>query len=112
MQRRSFLTALGGVLSSVALPAQAVKKPNVIVILADDLGLGDVGCFGSSLPTPNLDGMAAEGIRLERFYSASAVCSPSRAALLTGRYPVRCGVTNVLMPDATSGLRSSERTLP
>lgn len=86
--------------------------PNVIVIFADDLGYGDVGCFGSSIPTPNLDRMAVEGVRLTRFYSASPVCSPSRAALLTGLYPVRTGVVNVLMPDARSGLKSTERTIP
>lgn len=82
------------------------------MILADDLGYGDLGCYGSTIPTPNLNRMAAEGVRLTRFYSASPVCSPSRAALLTGRYPARSGVVNVLMPDASSGLKSSEQTLP
>ena len=86
--------------------------PNVVVILADDLGFGDLGCFGSSIPTPNLDAMASEGVKLTRFYSASPVCSPSRAALLTGRYPVRSGVVNVLMPDAEGGLRETEQSLP
>ncbi len=109
--RRAFVAALGGALSAARLTGQSVKPPNIIVILADDLGFGDVGCFGSTLPTPNLDRMAQEGVRLERFYSASPVCSPSRAALLTGRYPARCGVINVLMPNATDGLKASERTV-
>jgi arylsulfatase A-like enzyme len=81
-------------------------------MLADDLGYGDLGCFGSSIPTPNLNKMAREGVRLNRFYSASPVCSPSRAALLTGRYPVRTGVVNVLMPDSKNGLSASETTIP
>jgi arylsulfatase A-like enzyme len=94
------------------LYGQAAKPPNIVIILADDLGYGDVGCFGSDLPTPNLDRMAADGVRLERFYSASPVCSPSRAALLTGRYAVRSGVTNVLMPSSPDGLSASEQTIP
>ena len=71
------------------------------------------GCFGSlPLPTPNLDRMAHEGMRLTRFYSASPVCSPSRAAFLTGRYPARSGIVNVLMPSDKRGLNPSERTIP
>ncbi|HUQ95777.1 MAG TPA: sulfatase [Bryobacteraceae bacterium] len=103
------LTAAGAV---AALRAQTPNKPNIIIILADDLGYGDLGCYGSSLPTPNLDQLAKDGVRLTRFYCASAVCSPSRAALLTGRYPVRSGIVNVLMPNSTNGLSTSERTLP
>lgn len=94
------------------LRAQSAVKPNVIVILADDLGYGDLGCYGSSIPTPNLDQMAKEGVRLTRFYSASPVCSPSRAALLSGKYAVRTGVVNVLMPDSSQGLSAAERTIP
>ena len=110
--RRAFVRALGGVLSSTILGGQSRRGPNIIVILADDLGYGDLGCYGSSIPTPNLDKMAREGSRLTRFYSASAVCSPSRAALLTGRYPARSGVVNVLMPSANSGLQTYEQTIP
>jgi arylsulfatase A len=110
--RRAFMHALGGALSSAALRGEDRKGPNIIVILADDLGYGDLGCYGSSIPTPNLDQMAREGMRLTRFYSASPVCSPSRAALLTGRYPARSGVVNVLMPGSDAGLKSSERTIP
>lgn len=68
-------------------------RPNVLVIFADDLGSVDLGCYGSSdLVTPNADGLAARGVRFTQFYSAAPVCSPSRAGLLTGRYPVRAGV--------------------
>jgi arylsulfatase A len=110
--RRTFMGALGAALSTYAIRGQERKKPNIILILADDLGYGDLGCFGSAIPTPNLDRMAAEGARLTTFYSASPVCSPARAALLTGRYPVRTGVVNVLMSDAKTGLSASETTLP
>src|SRR5688572_21191917 len=69
------------------------SKPNFIIILADDLGYGDLSCFGSTdTRTPNLDRLAAGGARLTSFYANTAVCSPSRAALLTGRYPGNAGV--------------------
>ncbi|UNK71176.1 sulfatase-like hydrolase/transferase [Microbacterium sp. H1-D42] len=72
-------------------------RPNVVVIYADDLGYGDVGCFGSDdVRTPHLDGLAARGIRLTDWYSNSPVCSPSRAALLTGLHPVHAGVQEIL----------------
>lgn len=72
------------------LPA---ATPNVILFLADDLGYGDLGCFGNSvIQSPNLDAFAKQGVRLTQCYSASAVCSPSRSALLTGRTPYRNGV--------------------
>jgi arylsulfatase A-like enzyme len=112
LDRRVFLSVCSGSLLARTLPAQSPARPNIIVILADDLGFGDVGVLGSSIPTPNMDRMAAEGVSLLRFYSASPVCSPSRAALLTGRYPARCGVVNVLMPSSRGGLPPSERTLP
>jgi arylsulfatase A-like enzyme len=71
----------------------AAEKPNIIILLADDLGYGDLGCYGHpSIRTPNLDRMAAEGMRFTDFYSAAEVCTPSRAALLTGRYPIRSGM--------------------
>jgi arylsulfatase A len=115
--RRAFLCGVGGaivtsVAGRIARAQSQPKPPNVIVIFADDLGYGDVGCFGSTIPTPNLDRMAQEGVRLTRFYSASPVCSPSRAALLTGRYPARTGIVNVLMPSSPVGLSPTERTIP
>lgn len=71
----------------------AEEKPNIVLIFADDLGYGDLGCYGHpTIRTPELDRMAREGMRFTEFYSAAEVCTPSRAALLTGRYPVRSGM--------------------
>lgn len=73
------------------------RRPNVVLILADDLGYGDLAAYGGKvIRTPNLDRLAAEGVRFTHFYSSASVCSPSRAGLLTGRYPVRTGVTYVI----------------
>src|SRR5437870_13480468 len=75
---------------SFSLPAFAAKPPNIIIILADDLGYGDLGCYGHpTIRTPNLDRMAAEGMRFTDFYVDAYVCTPSRAALLTVRLPIR-----------------------
>jgi arylsulfatase A-like enzyme len=91
-------------------------KPNIVVIFCDDLGYGDLGCYGHpSIRTPNLDRMAAEGMRFTDFYSAAPVCTPSRAALLTGRYAARSGMASekrrVLFPDSTGGLPANEITI-
>lgn len=68
--------------------ADAVVKPNIILIVADDLGYRDLSCFGSpAVRTPNIDKLAAGGTKLTHFYTAAAVCSPTRASILTGRYP-------------------------
>ncbi len=103
------------------IPAMAFaqKKPvNVIIIFADDLGYGDLGCYGHpTIATPHLDRMAAEGMKFTQFYAAANVCTPSRAALLTGRLPVRTGMAgsdesgNVLYPFSTGGLPQSEVTI-
>lgn len=108
--RRTFL---GRAASLVAATAQAApaRKPNVIMIYADDLGYGDLGCYGGKLQTPNLDRMAAEGMRFTNFLSANPVCSPSRAALLTGRYPTRVSVPRVLFPRDETGLPGDEQTI-
>jgi arylsulfatase A-like enzyme len=87
-----------------------------VVIFADDLGYGDLGCFGHpTIRTPNLDRMAAEGMKLTQFYSAAPVCTPSRAALLTGRLPIRNGMCSdrrrVLFPNSGGGLPESEVTI-
>src|SRR5687767_3006377 len=76
-------------LSSVAKPS--AKKPNFVVILVDDMGYSDLGCFGSEIPTPNLDKLAQNGLRLSQFYNTSRCC-PSRASLMTGVYPHQAGV--------------------
>ena len=68
------------------------SKPNIVVLLADDLGIGDLGCYGNTtLPTPNIDSLARDGAKFTHFLTAASVCTPSRAAFLTGRYPVRYG---------------------
>lgn len=94
--------------------AAAARKPNIVIIFADDLGYGDLGCYGSPvIATPRLDRMAAEGMRFTDFYVAAEVCSPSRAALLTGRYPIRSGMygkRRVLFPDSKGGLPAGEIT--
>src|SRR5213595_2884018 len=79
-----------------AVPTHAAAAPpNFVIILADDLGYGDLGCYGHpTIRTPNLDRMAGEGMRFTSFCSAAEVCTPSRAALLTGRYPIRSGMAH------------------
>jgi arylsulfatase A-like enzyme len=91
----------------------AAAPPNVILILTDDLGYGDVGCYGAKdIRTPGLDRMAAEGTRFTDFSVVAPLCTPSRAALMTGRYPGRSGLaTGVLRPDARNGLAEAEVTL-
>jgi arylsulfatase A-like enzyme len=91
--------------------AQA-EKPNILFIMADDLGNADLGYRGSDIKTPNIDRLATGGVRLESFYGMM-VCTPSRAALMTGRYPMRYGLqTLVIFPSHTYGLATDERTLP
>lgn len=76
--------------SKNALHNSQVSQPNIIILLADDLGYGDLSCYGSqSIETPNIDALAREGMRFTRFYTGSAVCTPSRACLLTGKFPLR-----------------------
>ncbi|XP_069485570.1 arylsulfatase A-like [Ambystoma mexicanum] len=92
----------------------AAKPPNIVFIYADDMGYGDIGCYGhpSSL-TPNVDKLAAEGLRFTDFYSSCALCTPSRAGLLTGRYQTRSGMYPfVLLTDSLGGLPHSEITIP
>jgi arylsulfatase A len=92
--------------------ARSVDQPNIIVIFADDLGYGDIGTYGSqTIKTPNIDRMAAEGAKFDQFYSASPVCTPSRAALLTGRYPIRQGIHGVFYPESFQGMDPEEVTI-
>ena len=88
------------------------KTPNFIVIFTDDQGYEDIGCFGSpKIKTPHLDKLAAEGRKFTSFYSANSVCSPSRAALMTGCYPTRVSVPGVLFPRHKEGLNPDEITI-
>jgi arylsulfatase A-like enzyme len=103
-------------LASAPAAQAADGPPNFIVIYADDLGWGDLGCYGHpTIRTPHLDRMAAEGMRFTSFYSAAEVCTPSRAALMTGRLPIRSGMCSdqrrVLFPQSAGGLPDSELTL-
>ncbi len=101
------------VLLLAALPAAAADPPpNVVILYADDLGYADLGCTGATgWKTPHLDQIAADGVRFTSFMVAQAVCSASRAALLTGCYPNRVGIHGALGPRATTGLAPSETTL-
>ena len=92
--------------------ADAAGLPNVVIIFIDDMGYADIGPFGATAyQTPNLDRMAAEGRVFSDFHAATAVCSASRAALLTGCYPERVGILGALFPDARTGLNPDELTL-
>jgi arylsulfatase A-like enzyme len=123
-----FAGAGQGISSALAAPA---ARPNFIVILADDLGYNDIGCFGSPLiKTPNIDKMAQEGVKFTNFYVGAPVCSPSRAALLTGCIPARVGLgdemcrqlcyggvtevskVKVIHSGSTLGLNPDETILP
>jgi arylsulfatase A-like enzyme len=94
-----------------AARAEPPAAPNIVILLADDLGYGDLGCYGHpTIRTPNMDRMAAEGLKFTQYY-AWCYCSPSRAALLTGRLPVRSGLNRVLGPRSTGGISQGEITL-
>lgn len=94
---------------SACLPA--AEKPNIVILLADDLGWGDVGYHGGEIATPRIDALAAEGVELDQFYSFP-VCSPTRAGLMTGRYPIRYGAMRTVFPPwRQGGLDTAEVTL-
>src|ERR1041385_4205781 len=114
IDRREFVRiTAAGLLSATSSSAVTAgeRLPNIVFIYSDDLGYGDLSCYGSGINTPNLDQLASEGMRFTHFYSASPVCSPSRAALMTGRYPARVGVPAVLAPPDTGGLQQRERAI-
>ena len=99
----------GAVLGVAGFAAGGVDRvlPNVVIIYTDDQGYADVGCFGAKgFETPNLDRMAAEGMRFTDFYSAAPSCTPSRAALMTGCYPRRVSLPNVIGPKAEIGIHA------
>jgi arylsulfatase A-like enzyme len=90
----------------------AQDRPNIVIMLADDMGYGDLSCLGHpTIRTPELDRMASEGMKISQFYVGASVCTPSRAALLTGRYPIRSGLTHVFIPSSPGGMPEDEITL-
>lgn len=126
MNRRDFLAmvssgvAAGSAMSALALPEEHAplgdfrkrhRPPNVVLMICDDLGHGDPGCYGGHLPTPNLDAMAAEGLRCTHFNAAHPICSASRAGLLTGRYGTRMNTTGAFGPHSASGTSLDETLL-
>ncbi len=109
---RPFLAPLVALLALTAIGRAADRLPNIIVIFADDLGYADLSTYGAKgYETPHLDGMARSGTKFTNFHVAQAVCSASRAALLTGCYPNRVGISGALGPNASHGLSDSETTL-
>ena len=91
---------------------EATDKPNIVYIFLDDAGVNDYGSYGNSkISTPNIDRLAKEGILFNQHYSAASNCSPSRSALLTGRYQVRHGLNEVLHPTSTTGIDPNEITI-
>lgn len=97
---------------TLSLPAQGKELPNLILLLADDLGYRDLSCYGNDrVKTPNLDRLAANGMRLTNFYAASAVCTPTRASVLTGRYPLRFDIRQHFK-DRNEHLPRDSVTLP
>lgn len=107
------LAPLAAVCLAASSSAASAAPPHILHIVADDLGWKDVGFHGATdIPTPNLDQLAAGGRRLDRFY-VQPMCTPTRAALMTGRYPFRYGLQTIVIPSkGTYGLDTAERTLP
>ncbi len=115
INKKNLLTAAGLGLTGLLSAAQADNPenlPNIVLILADDLGYGDLACYGSTKNrTPRLDQMAAEGMRFTDFYMPGAYCSPSRAGLMTGCYPRRINFDGGLFPEYSTGLNTNETTV-
>src|ERR1043166_3720935 len=102
------LTGIVLALFAIAAPAhsQSADKPNIVLILADDMGFSDIGCYGSEIATPNLDRLAAGGLRFTQFYN-TARCCPTRASLLTGLYPHQAGVGHMMEDKDKDGYRGN-----
>lgn len=115
ISRRSVLAGIGAATAASGLPAATPRRtPNIVLIVADDLGWGDLGCYGSPfIRTPNIDRLAREGVRMTDFYASANVCTPSRAGMLTGRYPIRTGLAHeVVTVKDSKGLPLDEVTIP
>jgi len=113
MQRKTLPSVVFAFLLMSVTGLSAERRPNVVVLLADDLGYKDIGCYGGPVKTPTLDGLAAQGVRFTDFYSGAAVCSPSRATALTGRQHLRAGVYSWIHDhEQDSHLLEREVTLP
>jgi arylsulfatase A len=115
--RRDFLSLLAaGAMARVPALAQenarGRRRPNFVIMLADDLGYADVGCYGSAIRTPAIDALAREGVRLTDCYASAPVCSPSRAGMLTGRTPTRLGIHDWIPAGSPVHLRKEEVTIP
>ena len=106
VNRRDFLKAMGAGAASLAIPGytKAMKlsadeafgdRPNIVLIISDDMGFSDIGCYGGEIQTPNLDNLAANGLRFTQFYN-TARCCPTRASLLTGLYPHQTGIGHMV----------------
>ncbi len=102
LHRRLLFLLLTLALTAGALPA--ADRPNIVVILVDDMGFSDIGCYGSEIPTPNIDKLAAHGLRFTQFYN-TARCCPTRAALLTGLYSHEAGVGGLINDEGIPGYR-------
>jgi len=123
LNRRDFLKTAGLAAAALAVPGcgsafqqtssqASLDKPNVVIVFCDDVGYADVGVFGAKgYKTPNLDRMAAEGVKFTDFYAAAPSCTPSRAALMTGCYPQRVSLPNVIGPSAKIGISDDEQTI-
>jgi arylsulfatase A len=123
LNRREFLRIAGLAAAAITIPGcenplrqtladKSADKPNIVIIFCDDVGYADIGVFGAKgYETPNLDRMAAEGVKFTDFYAAASSCTPSRAALMTGCYPQRVGLPNVIGPDAKIGISDQEQTI-
>ena len=122
IDRREFVKAAAGTLAASAVTSLSAqvqasgqssrrRTPNIIIMICDDLGSGDLHCYGSPLKTPALDRVASEGARFTRFNSAHPICSASRAALLTGRYAGRSHTVDAYFPSSVEGMNLDEKTL-
>ncbi|MCK9410812.1 MAG: sulfatase-like hydrolase/transferase [Prolixibacteraceae bacterium] len=105
---------VGGLILLFACEKKTTEKSlNIIILLADDLGYGDVGCYGSpAIETPNIDMLAKEGMKFTRFYAGSAVCSPSRASILTGKFPLRMNLRSALLSENNTHLSTKAVIIP